>query len=86
VAGPDAVEARGIATHVGDQYATTITIGRGVDASSVRLGHTLPRGSYPASVVLDGRAVQNYRVTQTNRGVEVTVATTPGQHTLRITT
>jgi hypothetical protein len=36
-------------------------------------------------VVLDGGAVHNYRVVETNRGVEVTVATSAGHHTLTVT-
>jgi hypothetical protein len=51
------------------------------------VGHTLPRGSKPASVRLDGHAVERYDARETNRGLEVTVAAEPGaQHTLTITT
>ena len=39
----------------------------------------------PAAVVLDGRAVHNYTVRQTNRGSEVTVSTTAGHHRLIVT-
>jgi hypothetical protein len=53
--------------------------------ADVVIGHTLPRGTAPASVVLDGQAVHNYQVNQTNRGNEVTVPTGTGQHTLTIT-
>jgi hypothetical protein len=74
------------ATHDGNRYLTAIAVGRQVGAASVRIGHTLPLGTHPASVVLDGRPVARYQVTTTNRGVELTVATTPGRHTLRITT
>jgi hypothetical protein len=42
------------------------------------IGATLPRGTRPTRVVLDGRVVHNYTATQTNRGVEVTVPASPG--------
>jgi hypothetical protein len=73
------------ATHQGNTYVTTINTGYRVGADTVRIGHTLPRTERPAAVVLDGRRVQNYRVTVTNRGVEVTVATSAGHHTLTVT-
>jgi hypothetical protein len=50
----------------------------------VVIGHTLPRGTRPTVVVLDGRVVHNYQVVQTNRGNEVTVPTNAGHHTLTI--
>ena len=39
----------------------------------LRIGITLPRGSRPLVVRLDGRVVHRYAVLDTNRGVEVTV-------------
>ena len=75
-----------LATHSGNVYRTKIDTSRGVDAEHVVIGHTLPRGSHPVTVTLDGRSVHNYRVVQTNRGVEVTVSTDEGHHTLTITT
>jgi hypothetical protein len=72
------------ATHAGNVYGTTINL-TGVAARTVVIGHTLPRGTSPAAVVLDGRQVHNYTVRQTNRGTEVTVPTTSGAHTLTIT-
>jgi hypothetical protein len=74
-----------LATHVGDSFRTEIDVSAGVGASAVTIGHTLARGQQPVAVVLDGRAVHNYKVVETNRGTEVTVATTPGHHTLTIT-
>ena len=74
-----------LATHDGDAYRTEIDVSGGVGAGSVVIGHTLPHGARPASVVLDGGAVHNYRVVETNRGVEVTVATSAGHHTLTVT-
>ena len=63
-----------------------------VDATStpVRelvIGHTLPHGSRPAAVVLDGHRVKHYDARETNRGLEVTVAARPGaEDTLTIAT
>jgi hypothetical protein len=74
-----------LATHTGNQYVTTIDVSAGVHANQVFIGHTLPRGSHPATVALDGHTVHNYEVRTTNRGVEVTVPTSAGNHTLTIT-
>jgi hypothetical protein len=74
------------ATHTGSTYRTEIDTGNGVGAEEVVIGHTLPAGARPATVVLDGRTVHDYRVRETNRGVEVTVRTTAGPHRLAITT
>jgi hypothetical protein len=74
------------ATHTGSTYRTEIDTGKGVGAEEVVIGHTLPAGARPATVVLDGRTVHDYRVRETNRGVEVTVRTTAGHHRLTITT
>ena len=75
-----------LASHDGDSYRTEIRTGRGVGADEVTIGHTLPHGARPATVVLDGRTLHNYRVRETNRGTEVTVSTTAGHHTLTVTT
>ena len=54
--------------------------------NSVQIGHTLPVGSRPASVQLDGRRARNVQVRDTNRGVEVTAPVTgSGPHTLVVT-
>ena len=74
-----------LATHTGNTYSTDITT-TGVGTNHVVIGHTLPRGTNPAAVVLDGKAVHNYTVVQTNRGSEVTIPTSAGHHTLTITT
>jgi hypothetical protein len=51
------------------------------------IGHTLPRGSKPKAVWLDGRRVNDYDARETNRGLELTVDARPGaQHTLTIAT
>jgi hypothetical protein len=74
------------ASHVGDLYRTRIVVGKGVGAHRVAIGHTLPAGVRPATVVLDGRRVHDYRIRDTNRGTEVTVPATAGRHTLTVTT
>jgi hypothetical protein len=63
-----------------------VTVSHATNADRVLIGHTLPRGVHPESVKLDGRTVHNYRVVHTNRGVEVTMPTGKGRHTLTITT
>jgi hypothetical protein len=74
------------ATHTGSTYRTRVDVSKGVGAGKVALGHTLPAGSHPATVTLDGRRLHHYRVVETNRGTEVTVVTGPGRHTLTVTT
>jgi len=76
-----------LASHTpgGSSYRTVIDTSRSVGAEEVEIGHTLPRGTHPKSVVLDGRAVHEYQVVETNRGTEVTVSTSAGHHTLTIT-
>jgi hypothetical protein len=74
-----------LATHQGDAYRTELRVGRGVGAEEVVIGHTLPHGAQPATVTLDGRTLHHYQVRETNRGTEVTVATTAGHHTLTVT-
>ena len=74
-----------LATHSGSAYTTQIDVTSGVGANEVVIGHTLPRGAQPSAVVLDGRAVHNYHVVETNRGTEVTISTTTGHHTLTVT-
>src|SRR4029453_1578965 len=73
------------ASHTGGSYRTEIDTSRGVGADEVVIGHTLPRGTQPAAVVLDGKTVHNYQVRQTNRGTEVTWPPTSGPHPLTIT-
>jgi hypothetical protein len=74
-----------LATHHGSAYRTEIAVTARVGARSVTIGHTLPRGSTPATVTLDGHAVHHFVVRHTNRGTEVTVPTEAGHHTLTIT-
>jgi hypothetical protein len=74
-----------LATHNGSVYGTEINTTRGVGADQVVIGHTLAHGAHPITVKLDGHAVHNYQVRETNRGTEVTVSTTGGHHRLTIT-
>jgi hypothetical protein len=73
-----------LAAHDGSTYTTRIDASS-VHASKVNIGQTLPRGTQPESVTLDGEAVTDYAVEETNRGTEVTVATDAGRHTLVVT-
>ncbi|MEA2317250.1 MAG: hypothetical protein QOD44_1439 [Solirubrobacteraceae bacterium] len=66
----------------GRRYTTTVHAHAPV---RLRIGHTLPAGARVADVRLDGREV-NADERETNRGLEVTVATSPGAaHTLVVT-
>jgi hypothetical protein len=74
------------ASHSGSTYTTK------VDATSVPvkklvIGHALPRSAHVSQVNLDGKSTSDYTARLTNRGLELTVATTSGQvHTLTVTT
>jgi len=71
------------ARHSGRTFTTTVTAHAPV---SVRIGATLPVGAQVDQVRLDGRSVSADE-RDTNRGLEVTVATSPGaKHTLVVTT
>jgi hypothetical protein len=73
------------AAHSGNRYTTKLTLNR-LSLRSVQIGQTLPAGSRPASVTLDGHAVHGAQVRDTNRGVEVTVPVAGGgPHTLQVT-
>ena len=71
------------ARKAGNRYRTMVDAGAPVRELS--LGHTLPRGSRVQSVALDDQRVRKYRVRLTNRGLEVTVKTHPGRHSLVVT-
>ncbi|HZC39874.1 MAG TPA: hypothetical protein VE343_04310 [Streptosporangiaceae bacterium] len=73
-----------LATHTGSTYSTQLDVSPSL-RTAVVIGHTLPRGTTPATVMLDGQAVHDYQVRQTNRGTEVTVPAGTGLHTLTIT-
>jgi hypothetical protein len=74
------------ASHSGSGYTTKVDATR-TPVHELVIGHTLPRGSKPTDVRLDGRRVKHYHARETNRGLELTVAAKSGaQHTLTIAT
>jgi len=74
------------ASRSGNVYTTKLQL-HGLRLKSVEIGHTLPAGSRPRDIRLDGSRVRHATVTQTNRGVEVTVPVGgSGPHTLTMTT
>ena len=73
------------ASRTGNTYTTTVDATH-TPGSVLVVGHTLPRGSRPSAVTLDGQPLKHYATTLTNRGLEVSAATHPGgQHTLTVT-
>jgi hypothetical protein len=73
------------ASRAGSTYTTKVDATR-APVRKLVIGHTLPRGSRPASVRLDGQVVTDYDARETNRGLEVTVHARPGElHTLTVT-
>ncbi len=70
------------ATHSGKRYVTEVDTA-GAPLRHLQIGHTLPHGTIPAAVYLDGRR-RAARVRQTNRGSEVTVSARPGRHLLEV--
>ena len=70
------------ASHDGATYRTRVQVGNPV--SKLAIGHTLPAGAKVAKAKLDGRTVTP-TTRSTNRGLEVTVPTGPGTHTLVVT-
>jgi hypothetical protein len=74
------------AAHAGRAYTTRVDAYR-TPVRTLLIGHTLPRGSRIATVLLDGSRARRYDAVLTNRGLEVTVAAAPGaEHSLTITT
>jgi hypothetical protein len=61
-------------------YRTAVDTGS-APVRRLTIGHTLPHGTEPKSVRLDGRRT-DYRRVDTNRGAEILVNTSPGRHTL----
>jgi hypothetical protein len=73
------------ASHSGRQYVTRIAV-HGLRLDSLQIGHTLPTGTMPRTVRVDGHVARHVTIRQTNRGVEVTVpVSSSGMHTLVIT-
>jgi hypothetical protein len=74
------------AAHTANRYETRLLVHR-LHLRSLQIGQTLPAGSTPATVLVDGRPAHNVDVQQTNRGVEVSVPVKgDGLHTLTVTT
>jgi hypothetical protein len=74
------------ASHTGNRYETRLTV-HDLDLRSLEIGNTLPAGSTPASVLVDGKSAANATTRATNRGVEVTVPVHgDGPHTLLVIT
>ena len=71
------------ASREGNRHTTTVNTGS-ARVTTLTIGHTLGRGSRVANVTLDGKSVQ-WQERETNRGLEVTVDTKPGDHTLVVT-
>src|SRR5215207_1404895 len=71
------------ASRDGAAYRTQLDTGD-APVTSVVIGHTLPRGATVVSATLDAAPVA-FATRATNRGVEVTVPTTPGAHELVVT-
>jgi hypothetical protein len=68
------------ASRVGNRYRTTVDTGS-AKVKRLLIGHTLPHGAGVRSVTLDGRRA-DWDARRTNRGLEVTVETRKGEHTL----
>jgi hypothetical protein len=68
------------ASRDGNRYRTAVDSGD-VKVKELLIGHTLPHGSSVRSVTLDGRST-DWDARETNRGLEVTVDTRRGEHTL----
>jgi len=70
------------ASHSGRRYTTTLLV-RGLRLRSLRIGQTLPAGTSPRTVRVDGTPATHVTIRETNRGVEVTVPVRgAGPHTL----
>lgn len=73
------------ASHAGSRYTTVLALQR-LSLRSVQIGQTLPAGSTPEQVSLDGGPAHGVQVRDTNRGVEVTAPVTgSGPHRLVVT-
>ncbi len=72
------------ATRSAGAYVTDVTV-HGLASTRLLIGYTLPHGTQPVGVTLDGHPVTDYRTSDTNRGTEVVVPTTSGHHVLTVT-
>ena len=66
------------ASHSNAGYTTKVDATR-TPVRELVIGHTLPHGSKPAAVVLDGHRVKHYDARETNRGLEVIGRRAPGR-------
>jgi hypothetical protein len=74
------------ASHSGRSYITEMQV-HGLRLRTLEIGHTLPAGTRPGTVRVDGRRAKHVSVRNTNRGVEVTVPVGgAGLHTLSVST
>jgi hypothetical protein len=74
------------ASHSGRSYITELRV-HGLQLRTLEIGHTLPAGTRPGTVLVDGSPAKDVSVRNTNRGVEVTVPVGgEGPHTLSVTT
>jgi hypothetical protein len=73
------------ASHAGRRYVTRLRV-RDLRLRTLEIGQTLPFGTTPRSVRLDGHRARRVIVRTTNRGTEVTVPVTGrGVHVLTVT-
>jgi hypothetical protein len=70
-------------SRAGNRYRTEVHTGS-APVRELLIGHTLPRGSRPVAVFLDGERRRRFEQRLTNRGLEVTVETGPGRHELEV--
>jgi hypothetical protein len=74
------------ASHAGRRYTTQLQV-HGLQLRLLEIGYTLPTGTSPGTIRVDGRRAQHVTVRNTNRGVEVTVPVHGnGLHTLSVST
>lgn len=74
------------ASHSGRSYITELRV-HGLPLRTLEIGNTLPAGTRPGTIRVDGRRVQRATIRNTNRGVEVTVPVHGnGLHTLSVST
>jgi hypothetical protein len=73
------------ASHTGRRYITRLQV-RGLRLRTLEIGHTLPLGTRPRMVGVDGHRARRVIVRTTNRGTEVMVRVTgTGVHVLTMT-
>jgi hypothetical protein len=74
------------ASHAGRRYTTRLRV-HGLHLRVLEIGHTLPSGTRPGTIRVDGHRASAVAIRATNRGVEVTVPVRGnGLHTLVVRT